>query len=320
MSATARTNTRLLPDDAARPRQLSTGLGRAATPRRRPGQILLQACRPKQWVKNVLVAIAPAAAGALTRPSAVVQALAAFVAFCLLASATYLVNDVRDREQDRCHPRKRYRPVAAGQLSSRGAKRIATVLAVLGLTISFAVRLDLGVVAIGYLTLTIGYSVWWRRVFVLDIVAVAGGFLLRAVAGGAATGVPLSSSFLVVSAACAVFLVAGKRYAELADAGAGGATRATLRRYSPKVLRYLLLGAAALGCLAYARWAFERPDLGPWFSLSAVPFILWLGRYASLLRAGAGEAPEELILRDHGLLVLGTLWAVLFLVGVHAAR
>jgi decaprenyl-phosphate phosphoribosyltransferase len=167
--------------------------------------------------------------------------------------------------------------------------------------------------------LTTGYSLWWRRVVVLDIAAVAGGFLLRAVAGGVATGVPLSRSFLAVSAACAVFLVTGKRYAELTGAGARVLTRATLRRYSPKMLRCLLASAAGLGCIAYARWAFERPGLGPWFALSTVPFVAWLGRYAAMLRVGEGEAPEELILRDPGLLSLGALWAVMFLAGVYVA-
>ena len=319
MHATARTSARLAQDDAPRPREPRSVPTRAVKPRRGPGRILLQACRPKQWVKNVLVAIAPAAAGALTRPSVVVHALGAFVAFCLLASATYLFNDIRDREQDRRHPRKRHRPIAAGELSPGGARRIAIVLAAAGLTVSVAVRPDLALVAIGYLALTTGYSVWWRRIVVLDIAAVAAGFLLRAVAGGVATGVPLSRSFLAVSTACAVFLVTGKRYAELMDANTRGTTRATLRRYSPRALRGVLAGAAAVGCIAYTRWAFERPDLGPWFALSTVPFVAWLGRYASMLRVGAGEAPEELILRDRGLLSLSALWAVLFLVGVYAA-
>jgi decaprenyl-phosphate phosphoribosyltransferase len=282
--------------------------------------VLLRACRPRQWIKNALVAIAPAAAGALTRPGVVPQVIGAFVAFCMLSSATYLVNDVRDRDQDRRHPRKRHRPIAAGQLRPRGALRIAALMAVAGIALSLAVQPALGVVAVCYLALTTGYSIWWRRVVVLDIVAIAGGFLLRAIAGGVAVDVPLSRSFLAVTAACALFLVAGKRYAELTAGGARSATRATLRRYSRPLLRRLLVGAAALGCLAYARWAFARPAPGPWFELSMVPFVMWLGRYAMILDTGAGEAPEELILRDPGLLALGALWALLFVGGVYGAR
>ena len=110
------------------------------------------------------------------------EAACAFTSFCLLSSATYLVNDVRDREQDRCHPRKRYRPVAAGELAPRGALRLATVIAALGLALAVAVRPMLGLVAIGYLTLTTSYSICWRRIVVADVVAVAGGFVVRAVA------------------------------------------------------------------------------------------------------------------------------------------
>jgi decaprenyl-phosphate phosphoribosyltransferase len=288
-------------------------------PRRSPGEVVLRACRPRQWVKNALVAIAPAAAGALTRADVVAHVLGAFVAFCLLASATYLVNDVRDRDQDRRHPRKRHRPIAAGELSPRGALRLAALMVVLGLAVAVAVRPLLGAVAVGYLALTTSYSLWWRHVAIIDIVVVAGGFLLRAIAGAVATGVPPSRSFLVVTSACALFLVAGKRYAELAEGGAHAGARATLRRYSRPLLRGVLWVAAAVGCLAYARWAFTRPGASACFELSIVPFLLWLGRYSALLGAGAGEAPEEVILRDPGLLAAGATWIALFVGGVYVA-
>jgi decaprenyl-phosphate phosphoribosyltransferase len=272
----------------------------------------------------VLVAIAPGAAGALTRPAVMLDVAAAFLAFCLLSSATYLLNDVRDREQDRRHPRKRLRPIASGELSPRGALRIAALLAPLGLLISVAVSPSLALVGVGYLALTTSYSVWWRRVVIVDIVAIAGGFVLRAAAGGAAAGVTLSRPFLLVTSACALFLVAGKRYAELADGGpravAAGSSRATLRRYSRPLLRRLLAGAAMLGAVAYAGWAFARPDLGPWLELSMVPFVMWLGRYAMVLGTGRGEAPEELVFRDPALLVLAAVWCALFVGGVYGAR
>jgi decaprenyl-phosphate phosphoribosyltransferase len=281
--------------------------------------VLLRACRPRQWVKNVLVAIAPAAAGALTRPAAIAAVCGALIAFCLISSATYLVNDVRDREQDRRHPRKRLRPIAAGELAPRGALRIAAVLALLGLGLAVAVRPPLAAVAVGYLALTTSYSLVWRHVVIADIVAIAGGFVLRAVAGGVAAGVPLSRSFLIVTSACAVLMIAGKRYAELTGGRGALATRGTLRRYSRTLLRRLLAGAALLGAVAYGRWAFFRPDLGPWLELSALPFTLWLGRYLAMVARGFGEAPEELVLRDSALLVLGGLWLVLFGAGIYVA-
>jgi decaprenyl-phosphate phosphoribosyltransferase len=282
--------------------------------------VVLRACRPRQWLKNVVVALAPAAAGALTHTAVVVEVCGALVAFCLLSSSTYLINDVRDRASDRLHPRKRYRPIAAGELSPQRALRIAALLAIAGVALATAIRPALGAVAVCYLTLTLSYSFVWRQVTIADIVMVAAGFLVRAAAGGVAAGVRLSGSFLVVTSACALFLVVGKRYAELGEGGARDATRRTLRRYSRSALRKVLVGAAALGCLAYARWALTRPELGPWIELSLLPFALWLGRYAMMLGGGAGEAPEELILRDPVLLGLGACWGILFVLGLYGAH
>ncbi len=268
----------------------------------------------------MLVLAAPCAAGVATRPQVAVEVVAAFVVFCLLSSATYLINDVRDREQDRHHPRKRLRPVAAGELSPRAALWAAAVMALAGVALATAVRPALGAVACGYLALTASYSLWWRRVIVADIVAIAGGFLLRAVAGAAATDVYLSRWFLLVTSWCAVFLVTGKRYAELSEGDPRSLTRSTLRSYSIGSLRLLLASAAAAASVAYAAWAFTRAQHGLWYELSMAPFVLWLARYAMLLGRGAGQAPEELILRDRVLLALGVVWALLFVGSVYAGR
>jgi decaprenyl-phosphate phosphoribosyltransferase len=268
----------------------------------------------------VLVLAAPCAAGLTFRPEVAVDVAAAFVVFCLLSSATYLINDVRDREHDRLHPRKRARPVAVGELSPRAAVWAAAIMGLTGVAIATAVRPALGATGCGYLALTMSYSLWWRRVIVADIAAVAAGFVLRAVAGGAATGVSLSRWFLLVTSWCAVFLVAGKRYAEIDDSATSSLTRSTLRRYSPGSLRLLLAAAAVLASAAYAAWAFTRPRHGLWYELSMAPFVLWLARYAVLLGRGTGQAPEELVLRDRVLLALSFVWALLFLGSVYAAR
>jgi decaprenyl-phosphate phosphoribosyltransferase len=279
--------------------------------------VLLRACRPRQWSKNVLVAAAPCAAGVIDRPEVALQVISAFVALCLLSSATYLINDVRDREQDRLHPRKRLRPVAAGELAPRTAVRCAVALALLGLALASAITPGLGMVGVGYLALTASYSLWLRRVVVADILAVAAGFVLRAVAGGVATDIYLSRWFAIVTGCCAIFLVAGKRYAELCDRTTGPLSRATLRRYSTHRLRLTMAATAGISGLAYALWAFTRSEHVLLYGLSIVPFVLWLGRYAALLAAGAGQAPEELILRDRMLLALSLVWALLFLGGVY---
>jgi decaprenyl-phosphate phosphoribosyltransferase len=294
--------------------------GEASQTARPSARVLLRACRPRQWTKNLLVLAAPCAAGVINRPLVAAQVAGAFAVLCLVSSATYLVNDVRDREQDRLHPRKRTRPVAAGELSPAAALVFAAAFALIGLVAATAIAPALGLVALGYLLLTASYSLWWRRVVVADILAIAGGFVLRALAGGAATDIYLSRWFLIVTASCAVFLVAAKRYAELREHVGSGPARATLEHYSTLGLRLTLVAAAAIGGIAYVSWAFTRPAHVAWYALSVVPFLLWLARYASLVGAGAGQAPEELILRDRTLLALGVVWAFLFLGGVYVGH
>jgi decaprenyl-phosphate phosphoribosyltransferase len=299
-------------------------LVRPAPERRRTAadraRILLRAVRPRQWSKNLLVLAAPAAAGALDHANVAVQALAAFVVLCMVSSATYLVNDVRDREQDRLHPRKRKRPVAAAELSPTAALRCAAMLAAAGIALGTIITPGLGLVAVGYLALTASYSLWWRRVVVLDILAIAAGFVLRAIAGGVATDIYLSRWFVLVTAFCAIYLVAAKRLAELRDHTGAGPVRATLRRYSIGSLGLTLGASATAACVAYSSWAFTRPAHVVWYALSIVPLLLWLVRYAMLIGAGAGQAPEELILRDRALLALTVVWGLLFLGGVYVGH
>jgi decaprenyl-phosphate phosphoribosyltransferase len=297
-------------------RALPTRVYVRVRPRLSPA-VLLRGCRPRQWSKNVLVLAAPCAAGVVARPHVAAEVVAALVVFCLLSSATYLINDVRDLEQDRLHPRKRTRPVAAGELSAHAAVWAAGIMGLAGVATATAVRPAFGAVGCGYLILTASYSLWWRRVVVADIVAIAAGFVLRAVAGGVATDVYLSRWFLLVTSWCAVFLVVGKRYAELGGGTIPSLTRTTLRRYSAGCLRLLLVTAAALASVAYAGWAFTRPEHVLWYGLSMAPFVLWLVRYAVLLGKGAGQAPEELILRDRALLALSVVWALLFVGSVY---
>jgi decaprenyl-phosphate phosphoribosyltransferase len=282
--------------------------------------VLLAACRPRQWSKNLLVLAAPCAAGVIGHPLIAAQAAGAFVVLCLISSATYLVNDVRDREQDRLHPTKRTRPVAAGQLTPRAALGFAAALALVGVATATAITPGLGAIACGYLALTASYSIWLRRVVVADILAIAAGFVLRAIAGGVATDIYLSRWFVIVTASCAVFLVAAKRYAELREHDGRAPVRATLRSYSVTSLRLTLLAASVVGGAAYVSWAVTRPAHVAWYALSIAPFLLWLARYATLVGAGAGQAPEELILRDRTLLALAVAWTLLFLGGVYVGR
>jgi decaprenyl-phosphate phosphoribosyltransferase len=254
----------------------------------------------------------------MARGGVAAQVVGAFIVLCLLSSATYLVNDVRDRELDRLHPRKRTRPVAAGDLAPGVALRAAVVLALAGVALGTAIDPKLGAVGCAYLALTATYSLWWRNIVVLDILAIAVGFVLRALAGGVATDIYLSRWFVIVTAFGAVFLVTAKRYAELRAHVGPGRARTTLTRYSAGKLRLTFAVSAAVAGVAYTSWASTRPDYVVWYALSIVPFLLWLARYATLISAGAGETPEELILRDRTLLGLSVAWSLLFLAGVYA--
>lgn len=292
---------------------------RGGTGRRLPVSALIRACRPRQWIKNLLVLAAPAAAGVLINPEVPGKLVLTFVCFCALSSSTYLLNDLHDRREDRAHPRRRSRPIASGEVSAGLAIAAAVALAAGGLALAFLVRPWLAGVGLGYLLLTGSYTLWWRSVAVADLAAIAGGFILRALAGGVATDVAVSRWFLLVTSFGALFVVAGKRYAELRGAEQSTATRASLGEYSERYLRFVIGLAATVSTTAYCLWAFQRSHHArlSWYELTVIPFVLWLLRYALLLERGDGEAPEELVLGDRFLLTMSAAWVALFVSGVY---
>ena len=282
---------------------------------------LVRLARPKQWTKNVLVVAAPGAAGVLLEPQAAFRTIIAFVCFCLAASSTYFINDAIDVEGDRQHPTKRTRPVAAGEVSVHTAIVGGIVLAIAALALSFAARWQLALVIGGYFLLTLTYSLWLKHEPVLDLGAVACGFVLRAIAGGIAVGVPISPWFLIVAGAGSLFMVTGKRSAELRQIGDGATShRRSLAGYTEGFLSYVRAVASSVAILAYCLWAFEKSaSVGEqvWFELSIVPFALGVLRYALLLSQGEGGAPEDLVLSDRVLLGIGFVWMVCFAIAVH---
>ena len=298
------------------------GARTAASARQVSVRAVLVTLRPKQWIKNALVVAAAGAAGALGRDDVPVHVGLGCVAFCLLASGIYAINDVRDAAEDRLHPRKRLRPVAAGSLDPRVATLLGLTLLSAGIALSAAVRPLLAVVAVAYVAVTVSYTVVLRRIAVLDIAAIAGGFVLRAVAGGVAAPVTLSRWFVLVVTSAAVLVAATKRQAELRrteQARIGG--RSVLERYGAPRLRLIIAGSAAVALFAYGVWAFALPDVDgvPWRPLTIVPFAACLLRYRALVESGGGEAPEELLLTDRWLALGGLVWLVVFALSVHAA-
>jgi decaprenyl-phosphate phosphoribosyltransferase len=290
--------------------------------RRRPLPLaVLVALRPRQWVKNLLVYAVPLAAGKLTERDALVDSTVAFVCFCAVASATYLVNDVRDIESDRAHPRKRFRPIPAGEVPVPLAITLAVLLAVAGIggaALStypgFLVTLSV------YLIATMSYSFGLKHEPVVELVLIAAGFVLRATAGGTATGIPISPWFLTVAAFGSLFMAAGKRYSEFVSLGPDGHdARPVLAGYSATYLRFVWTLSAAIVLTAYCLWAFAvaARDHGalPLAAWSVVPFVLAVLRFALDIDRGDAGAPEDIALRDRVLQLTAVVWLVMFGLG-----
>ena len=265
-------------------------------------------------MKNVLVLAAPLAALGTTvhynYVTVLGQVAIAFVAFCLAASSIYLVNDARDVEADREHPTKRFRPIAAGVVPKWLAYTLAAVLAMASLALAWWLTPNLTVVMAVYIGVQLGYCFGLKHQAVVDICIVSSGFLLRAIAGGAATDTRLSQWFLLIMAFGSLFMAAGKRYAELQLAErTGAAIRKALESYTSSYLRFVWTLSATAVVMCYGLWAFER-DHGAagWFSVSMVPFTIAILRYAVDVDGGLAGEPEEIALRDRVLQLLFVAW------------
>jgi len=282
--------------------------------------VLLRACRPRQWIKNTLVLTAPIAAGVAFQPRALLQMLVAVIAFCVAASGIYLVNDAVDAEADRAHSTKRLRPVASGELSVRAAWTGALVLLPAALVISAILTWQLFVVIAIYEVIQLWYCLGMKHEPVIELASVASGFLLRAIAGGVATHVQLSQWFLIAAGFGSLFMAAGKRYAEIRLVqDAGVEIRPVLERYTPTYLRFVWTMSAGVLVTTYALWAFSMGQATPneWSVVSIVPFVVALLRYAVDVDSGAAGEPEEVVLHDRMLLLLGGIWVVCLMASVY---
>jgi decaprenyl-phosphate phosphoribosyltransferase len=275
---------------------------------------VVKAMRPRQWVKNVLVAAAPLAAlgadahydyaGVLAKVSV------AFGVFCLAASSVYLINDARDVQADRAHPTKRFRPIAAGVVPEWLAYTLATALGAGSLVVSWWLTPNLALVMAVYLGIQLAYCFGLKHQAVLDICIVSSAYLIRAIAGGAATDIRLSQWFLLIAAFASLFVVAGKRYAELQLAERTGAKiRKSLESYTSTYLRFVWTMSATAVLVCYGLWAFERDrGSGSWFAVSMAPFTIAILRYAVDVDGGLAGEPEEIALRDRVLQLLALAW------------
>ena len=266
-------------------------------------QALIEELRPKQWTKNLLVFAALLFARQYGEPGQELRALAAFVAFCLASSALYALNDVLDRDADRRHPRKRLRPVASGVLSPAAALVVAVVSALS----AFAAARSLNTLAhealIGYLALGIAYSLFLKRVVIVDVLAVASGFVLRAAAGGFAIEVEISPWLLICTMLLALFLAVAKRRHEILQAKAPAVQRPVLGDYTPALLDQMIAVTTACTLMAYVLYTFSEATMRKFPShlmpMTSLFVMFGLFRYLHLIyRRDEGGEPEALLVRD----------------------
>ncbi len=281
---------------------------------------LLRSLRPLQWVKNGLVflplvfAVGVAwsvdSAGAV--PGLLLRLFIVFTAFCAMSSGVYLLNDLMDREGDRSHPRKRHRPIASGRVSAPLAASVAAALVASGVAVAWLVGQLLGIVAVIYVAINLGYSLGAKQVVVLDVFAVASGYVIRAAAGALAIDVAPSPWLYATTGAGALFIVLGRRYAEVRLAGdAAAAQRRVLEQYPRPFVTQLLNISATAALLSYTLYTIEADNLPDnhtmLFTLPLVVFGLF--RYLYLLNTSdRAETPEHLIIRDLPLLLAIVAW------------
>ena len=283
-----------------------------ALPRRRsPARAVLVALRPRQWSKNLLVFAGIIFADKLGDPVRWAEALVCFVAYCAISSASYLGNDVRDRHDDRLHPVKRSRPIARGELSVRAALLLAAGLAVAAPLLVVPLGLGSVLLVLAFTALQAGYTLRLKHVVLLDVLAIAALFVVRAAAGAEAVEVPISAWLLLCTALLALFLALAKRRGELVLVGAGGTPgRPVLDGYSLELVDHLIGIVASGTVIAYAVYTLTAGHSRA--LLATVPFVVFgIFRYLLLMhRYDIGEEPEQVLLKDVPILLAVAAWVV----------
>lgn len=288
------------------------GTGKATRRRSITLPPLIRAMRPLQWSKNSLVFAALLFDRRVFELGPLWHSLAAAAVFCGVSSAIYLVNDVRDVEQDRLHPRKQSRPVATGDVSPGQAVRVAALLLAASLAVAVGVRPEFALVIVAYVALMLAYSYGLKRLVILDVFAIASGFVLRAAGGAVAISVPISPWLYVCTALGALLIGFGKRRNELVMLEAGaGQHRANLEDYSLPMLDQIIAIVSAAVLISYSLYTFDASNVPDSRAMMlTIPFVAYgLFRYLYLIyRRGEGGSPELLLLKDPGLITVIIGW------------
>jgi 4-hydroxybenzoate polyprenyltransferase len=286
---------------------------------------LLKTMRPRQWTKNAFVFVPLVFDVKVFEPDPLLRSLAGFVLLCMASGTIYLINDLVDVDKDRQHPTKRLRPLASGRLSRRAALVAAGVLPLITLPAAFLLDPQFGLIVAAYLALHLVYSLWLKHVVILDVMVVAGGFVLRVAAGVPLVAAERFSPWLYVfTTMLALFMVLGKRRQEIAllkDKAAN--SRVILDHYSLPFLDEMMAVVTAGTVMTYALYTFSAPNLPKDHSMMlTIPFVIYgIFRYLYVIHVqGNGGAPEEVVLTDRPLQMAVALFAVaVVLVLYHAA-
>jgi 4-hydroxybenzoate polyprenyltransferase len=280
---------------------------------------ILKTMRPKQWVKNIVIFAALIFDRQLTKVSSLLPTLAGFFLFCFITGIVYIINDLADLEADRKHPKKRFRPLAAGVLPVRVAQAVAIILLLLAFPLAYWLSREFAAVAGVYFLLNLAYSKWLKHIPLIDVLSIAAGFVLRVIAGVVLIEVERFSPWLyVVTTLGALYLGFGKRRAELALlAGDANAHRRVLNGYTLPFLDQLITIVSSTTIIAYSLYTFSAPNLPPNHTMMlTIPFVIYgIFRYLYLVQVEhKGGAPEDLAFTDHPLQLVILLWGLAVLV------
>ncbi|MBI3974510.1 MAG: decaprenyl-phosphate phosphoribosyltransferase [Chloroflexi bacterium] len=286
-------------------------------------RLLLRGMRPRQWTKNGVLLVGLIFARQLADPGQVLRVVGAILVFCVLSGAVYLANDLVDVEKDRLHPVKRLRPLASGRLPANVAAIAAVALALAGLGTAVALAPAFALIALGYLVLQAVYIGVLKHAVILDVLALAGGFVLRAVAGAVVIAVPISPWLYVCTLLLALFLALSKRRQELITLTDGaGDHRPALEQYSVAMLDELLQVVTTSLLVAYMLYTFFADNVPKNHAMMlTIPFVLYgLFRYLYLVHGrGEGGSPEEVLLRDRPTTICVLLWVATAVVILYVA-
>jgi 4-hydroxybenzoate polyprenyltransferase len=282
-------------------------------PRRSPLRAAIKTGRPKEWIKNVFVFAGLLFSGKFNQSHEVLEAVITFVAFCLISSAGYFVNDLIDVELDRKHPKKRYRPLAAGELSERAAVSIAPALAVLAIALSFAaVNWQVGLMVVGYGIAQLAYSLGLKQIVIIDVMTLAGLFILRVAAGASAVDAHASEWLILCTGMLAAFLGFTKRRQEaVSELHEGTSTRPVLEHYSLPFLDQMVSLVTTGTVISYAIYTVNSPIIGSQMMLTIPPVVYGIFRYLYLIYDRSDDrSMAQIVAGDRGIQAAGAAFAL----------